>query len=448
MVSVSSKARELIANNPHLNELLQKGTISFVAKVLGAGLVFFLNVVISRLLGAEKVGFYFLGFSIISIMCVVSRLGFDRVITKLVSGYAATKDWDAIREVYRYVSRIVLSSSLSLSLLLLVCAPWLAKEVYSKPQLEIVLLIMAIAIVPRTLSYLYGHFFQGVKNMVDMQIAQNIGISLFVLLLIGITTVLNRSFDLIEMAWFFVISSAMLVVVLNYRWCSKMPVHIASKIVQIPKNDMWHMAFPLWSIAVLNLIMGSIALLLLGYWGSTSDVAILANATKTAMLVMLIPQAVNSIVGPKLGESFHRNDILAVKQTSVWATRLTIFFGVPVVMAMTIFPTNIMSLYGPDFVQGSAALVILSLGQFVYLATGPVTWILSMGKGERVLLVNQLSATVIMVVMCFWLIPKHGLVGAAVAHTCGLSAQMIFNSLAVWMLYGFLPLNIFSKTQA
>jgi O-antigen/teichoic acid export membrane protein len=104
-----------------------------------------------------------------------------------------------------------------------------------------------------------------------------------------------------------------------------------------------------------------------------------------------------------------------------------------------------MGLFGPEFVAGSTVLMVLALGQLINVITGSVGFLLSMTGHERDLLKSTVIAAILMLILCAWLIPAYGMMGAAIAQTVSLSVQMFTNSWFVKRALGFMPMNIFAR---
>jgi O-antigen/teichoic acid export membrane protein len=426
-----------------MGELVRKGSISLFVKILAAGTVFATNVLVSRALGAEEAGYYFLGFAILTILSAASRLGFDRIATRYVSGFSASSNLSGVCGTYKFVVFWVTVTSLCISVLLYAFSAQLSHMVFQKPEMKEVLELFSLALAPITLTYLHGFFHQGLKNMIAMQLCFNFGLNLVFLVAVAIGFVSHDHLALHAFLVLFVGSSYLACFVAVISWVRKEGLGLAeitkSKF-RIPK--VWNIALPLWLSTLLTLVANWSAVLIVGYLASSSEVAIFTNATRTAMLIVLVLQAVNSIVGPKLGEAFGVDDMLAVREISVLGTRITILIGTPIVAFMVTFSELIMSMFGSGFREGATVLVILAIGQFVNVITGPVAWILVMGKGERMLLLSHVGSATVMVVLCFVLIPPFGLAGAAIAQATGLSVQMIMCTFAVKYLYGFFPIQL------
>jgi O-antigen/teichoic acid export membrane protein len=97
-------------------------------------------------------------------------------------------------------------------------------------------------------------------------------------------------------------------------------------------------------------------------------------------------------------------------------TRWTLAATLPVFLLLVVAPGPVLNIFGAEFAGGRTALLILLAGQFVNVATGSVGFVLIMvGRTGWDLLVYGASL-VINLALAFWLAPRYGMEGAAIAN--------------------------------
>ena len=84
----------------------------------------------------------------------------------------------------------------------------------------------------------------------------------------------------------------------------------------------------------------------------------------------------------------------------------------------------LLSWWGPAFVRDEAvtALAILAAAQALNALSGPVMYLLNMTGGERAGLAILGGSAAVQLSTGLWLVPEHGLVGAAVSAALGMAA--------------------------
>jgi O-antigen/teichoic acid export membrane protein len=90
-----------------------------------------------------------------------------------------------------------------------------------------------------------------------------------------------------------------------------------------------------------------------------------------------------------------------------------------------------MGLFGPDFRVGSSALVILAAGQFVNAAVGSVGYLLVMTEYHKIVLNITVLSAFLNIALNGILIPRLGILGAALATATSIITFNILSMLAV-----------------
>jgi len=103
-------------------------------------------------------------------------------------------------------------------------------------------------------------------------------------------------------------------------------------------------------------------------------------------------------------------------------------------------------LFGSSFTAGANALSILSLGQFVNALTGSVGYMLLMCGHEKSLRNTLIGAALLNVMLNVTLIPRYGIIGAAVA---GATSNVWMNISCAVLVYrklsiGMIPISKWS----
>jgi O-antigen/teichoic acid export membrane protein len=421
----------------NLVEIIGGSAISFSVKIVAAATGLLLSVFVSRTLGAEDSGLYFLSLTIVTISATISRSGFDRIIVGKVAGWSSVGAHRSVEEFRLFVLKRVCLSSCVFSFLVIFSSKHIALSIFGMPRLENVLILMSCGLLPFAVMFSYSYFFQGLKRMVSMQLSQTFGPNIIILVIIGIAFLCQFSLGLAEISVGFLLASVVSFLGVSFYWKWR-GLKDSSGLTQ-SLDVTWRTTMPLLFVALLNSGIGWSAVILLGVWGSSTDVAIYSNAARSALLVMLVLQAVNNIAAPKLGECFERGDNQGLKDISVMSTSLAMLVGFPIVFILVVFSEELMTLFGEDFRSGSTALSILALAQLVNIATGPVGWLLSLGGLRVLFLRNTLVSFLLLLLLSYLLIPKYGVNGAALAQAFGLVTQMLFNVLAVKAHFGFFP---------
>jgi O-antigen/teichoic acid export membrane protein len=159
-------------------------------------------------------------------------------------------------------------------------------------------------------------------------------------------------------------------------------------------------------------------------------------------LAGLVQTAMDAMIGPRIAAAARvgaKHEIAAVARKSIV---LVLLMGAPLFLALTLFPTLWLGIFGPGFTGGATALQILAIGQLVRLASGPIGTILVMTGKQRWQLGYAAAGVVTCVVLVAWLVPLYGAVGAALAT----GATVILRNVAAGIIvHRVLGINLFRR---
>jgi O-antigen/teichoic acid export membrane protein len=166
------------------------------------------------------------------------------------------------------------------------------------------------------------------------------------------------------------------------------------------------------TVDVLGLTIG---LLVVSALAGSHEAGIFAGVTRWVVAGTLGLQAVRLVIAPQISGMLASRDITGAQHLHGVSTVGVLAFSGPFYAVLAVFAGPVLALLGPDFRQGTTAMVVLAAAMFVNVATGNV---------QTVLLMSGRSGTNLAVVLCCLgvnlglsalLVPDHGVTGAAVA---------------------------------
>jgi len=418
-----------------MREIVHGASITLGIRLVTGVLIFGLNIVVARTLGAHQAGLFFLALTVITIAGVLGRLGLDSAVVRFVASAAVSGRWDRVKGVARYAILVTLGASLTLAAAVALSAGWMAESVFRKPTLTAPLMWMSLAIVPFALHQLGAQLLKGLKRIFFSQIA----LAILPAAAIPAVLLLGNRFGTSGAAAGYAAAAGFAVLITLLLW--RVALHGRSgRAVLEQRSELMDAARPLFALAALNLVMSWSASFLVGVWRPASDVALYNVAHRTAFLTTLMLTSVNSIAAPKFAELYHTRNLEALGATARDSARMMVVLALPVLLAFVVFPGFVMGLFGPEFEVGASVLVILALGQFVNVSTGSVGFVLIMTGRERMARNNAAVAASVNIVLQVLLIPRLGAVGAAIATAVSVAllnltaAYLVHRSLGIWTL--------------
>jgi O-antigen/teichoic acid export membrane protein len=323
---------------------------------------------------------------------------------------------------------------------LFVLAQPIAEHMFHEPKLVPLLQLFSLVVPFLTLSEVLVGAAHGFKKMEYSAIAQNFVQLLVRLFLIGALGLFGL--NAIQVAIVFglsdVAASVVLVYLLNKEFSWKRPLHTARHDVR----EISGYALPLWLSDLLKKFRKNIQTILLGALSTVTNVGIFTLVDRINLIGHIFYLSLLASVKPVLAELFARKDWEQMGRLYQTATRWTFMLNLPMFLIMVLFPGPLLSIFGRSFVDGAAALAILAWAELINAGTGICGSIIDMTGYAKLKLLNSILWITLGVGTNFLLIPRWGLVGAAVAVLIGITTINLLRVLEIWILFRLLPYNL------
>jgi O-antigen/teichoic acid export membrane protein len=120
----------------------------------------------------------------------------------------------------------------------------------------------------------------------------------------------------------------------------------------------------------------------------------------------------------------HRGEMKRLEEVFRVSTKWSLYVSIPPFLVMCFASHEVLTvLFGKPFEIGWAALIILGVGQLVNAGTGPVNGLLLMSGLQNQLFIISGVSLGVGAAMCIFLIPRWGIVGAAVATAVSIAGM-------------------------
>lgn len=412
-------------------ELIVSAALAFVVRVFGALSGFLATYFIAKNLGAVESGHYFLALSIIIVLSAVSRLGLDNTVLRFIGG----RPESAISVQAKSVLLISLFGILFSSITYL-SAEYISLEIFGKFELIAILQRMSFGILGLSGITISAMALQGLRKVSASILILNIAVNIFLIgsiIIFGITTAkeLSAAYSI------FSISVALIGVI----WSFVLARHPVES--HVSWAELFSSCWPLWIVVVMAQMVQWSGQFVAGAYVSSELVAQFAVAQRTAMLTSFVLIAVNLVVAPRFAALFRQNNILELERLATKSVKMICLLALPVIGCMLIFPSQLMNVFGEEFVEGAYLLQILAIGQFVNAVTGSVGFLLIMSGNERDMRTVTVISGLLAIALTLFMTSMYGVVGAAISTAIAIAAQNLlavyyvkkrlgFNTLLVW----------------
>ena len=147
-----------------------------------------------------------------------------------------------------------------------------------------------------------------------------------------------------------------------------------------------------------------------------TEVGIYSAALRAGQVIVLFLTSVSLMFSPFVADLHNRGETERLDKLFKALTRWTLAATMPLFLVLLVVPGPALRIFGAEFAGGRAALLILLAGQFVNIATGSVGFVLIMVGRTGWDLSVYAASLVLNLALAFWLCPRYGMEGAAVAN--------------------------------
>ena len=403
--------------------------IALGGKLIGRTVRLGVDVVLAHILGPASFGLYAIGWVTIRLITLVSPLGLDSGVIRFASP-CWKQDQGMLKGVMNQSLELSTFSGLVLGVLFYFLAPWLGETVFSQPMLTPVFRGFAFALPLITCLRVASAATRVSQRMKFSVYAEEICPPALALLLIVAFYLCGMKLDGVLIAFVF---SFGLSLILAIHYMRQLFPEIASEEVKpvFAGKELFLFSLPASFSIVFGMLLLWVDRLFVGYYRSSVDAGIYHAASQLSIALAVVLSAFGAIITPMIAQLFHRGRKERLEELFRVSTKWSLYVSIPPFLLMCFVPHEIMSvIFGKAYGIGWIALPILGLGQLINSGTGPVGTLLVMtGSQNRI---SALTGLMLLanIVAAIWLVPRWGMLGAAIGTMSTVSALCI---LSVWM---------------
>lgn len=390
-----------------LSFLLRKGGLAFMLRGMTMAGQYLLVFTLARLYGPAVMGNFTIALTILQLFAILTQLGLDNRLVRVVAAANNAQDIDRIRTSYLQSLRLTLVSSVLGSAFIFFFSGWIASAWFHKPQLEESLRYIGIALTPFVLMGLNGAGFRGLKNMTGFLLFRGL-IPFLAVIPLFFSTSLSPAFAYTFAT--FILCAGSFITWYQYASLEKGVIATKESATQILTE-----AFPMMLTGSIFFLLNWTDNLMLGILRTETEVGLYDTGFKIASASGIVLMAFNSIQAPQISANFTAGKINLLNRQVQQATKLIFYITVPFTLVLFIFPEWILNIFGPEFIAAKNTMLILAFGNFINCISGSVGILLQMTGNQQVYNKIVVIAAVGSIVLNFYLIPAYGIAGAAIS---------------------------------
>lgn len=400
---------KLIFDNSDFSEIIKKASSFLFFRFFAFFFAYYFAIVIIKHYGADSYGLVTLSFTVLMIISIISKFGFD---VSLIKNFSISNNKET-RKSYLFSLKISLSLALICCLVLYGFSDKIAIDFFDKPTFSSYLKWTAFSIPLWTFLLINIGVFRGMKRVALYCTLDNFGRFFLSILFLLIVVTYYPDFLVYNPLMFHFFGLLVL---------SLISLYFIFRVIDNKKNStkfdsklFLKNSLPIMLSSTIVISLSWADKLFLGVYATNENIGIYDISIRIATLITFNLEAINSILSSKISKYYHEKKHTEFKSIIQFSTRLNAVLTIIVFLGIICFSEHILGFFGKEFLFGKKALIILALGQLFNSFCGPVGNVLQM-TGYQKDFRNILAITLVLnIVLNFLLIPKMGINGAAIS---------------------------------
>jgi O-antigen/teichoic acid export membrane protein len=381
--------------------MLLSSSITFLLKSSGAFFGFLLGILITRNLGINDSGLYFLALNIVTVLTTVCSLGLQTVILK----NSAISDGLIANTNCFYAMKYVAIFSTVIIIVVIYFAGHIS-SLFNKNGFDETIIFFIVSLLWLSLNQVLASYFQGSKNIYVSILISSVALPLLLLSsLLVISTFIELSAKYVAIVYSIVSSAVFLFFYLKFF---HKKIRGKSELVDFTG------ASNFWLINISNIVISNGVIIISSPLLESSEVALISTAMRISILISFVLTSINHVVAPKIASLYANGEIIKLKKYVKKSTSLMMIVSIPTLAVILIFPEFFMGMFGDEFKAGSNLLVILCVSQLINVFTGSVGVILSMTGFSKDLRRIDVGFALIAVLSSYFITKLFGIYGIVI----------------------------------
>jgi O-antigen/teichoic acid export membrane protein len=425
----------------------EMGHISRQSSIYFAGIVFTLaagypfKIYLARVLGAEALGLYALGVTIVGFLGIFSDFGLSQAAVRFVAAYLASGQLDLLRNFLLRGLGLVLLTNFFLGVVVWGAGPWIAIHLYHAPALVPYFGWFAAILLFGAMNGFLGQVLTGYKDVAGRTfITSFVGSPLTMMLTVGLVSLGLGLGGYIVAQVAGAIAIAMLLLVAVWKRSPRFSRRHWQG-TPVFEKEVISFSAAAFGLSFLEFLIAQSDKILVGFYLHPRELGIYCVVAALIAFVPVILDSVNQIFSPGIADLHARGEFELLGRMYQTLTKWILGLTIPLAGVMIVFASPLMRIFGRDFELGWPVLIVGTVGQLVNCGVGSVGYLLLMSGNQTRLIKVQSIMSVVTIILGICLIPRWGLIGAAVASATSNVATNLMCLVEVRRRLGITPYN-------
>lgn len=423
--------------NQLIKQIAKGGGISFTGNIIGKGFNFLLHILLTHILGVEAYGLYALGRSIIEISQTFSSLGLTQGVVRFGSIYRGENNEAKLKGTLLAALTVSFLSGTSVSIMLFFLSGFFATHLFHEPTLIPVIKVLAFSLPFYTLMMVASYSARVFRRMEYEVGIRRVSHPLSNLLLVGIS--FSLGFRLLGAVYAFLISSFLAAILGIYFLWQLFPKLVSGLKPEVELKNILFYSSTVLLVGLTTVLLYRTDRIMLGAFGMAKDVGIYNAAAIMSAQMAIFLTSFNAIFSPTIADLYNQGNMDQLNKLLKTITKWIFALTIPTFLVLISFPRQIMGLFGMNFKVGGSVLIVLGLAQIVNASVGSVGFMLIMTGKQKLEFLNNVVLCGVNIFLNIILIPRYGILGAAIAMGISIALVNLARLLEVYYLHRIHP---------
>jgi O-antigen/teichoic acid export membrane protein len=260
---------------------------------------------------------------------------------------------------------------------------------------------------------------------------------------LGIVAVLILGGNILGIAWAYALSYAVAAFLGLYFVATRTPLFSWGLPYESSHRQLLSFSAPLIVSSAMALIFADMDMFMIGIFRNTAEVGVYNVVYPLAQLLLVALSGFKFLFMPVLSELHSQGEQNRMKRTYEVVTKWIALATFPLFIVTILFPVTLISItFGVKYASGAVALAVLATGFFSHVLAGfNGATLTSIGRTRQIMYANTATAA-INIILNLMLIPRYGVLGAAIATAVAYLTLNVILSYQLHKLSGIHPFSM------
>ena len=425
-------------------KITSQAGVYFAGTLFSVAIGFFFKIYISKKLGADMLGIYALGMTVVTVLSVFLSLGLGNGLVRFVSKYLAQNNYTQLHTYLRKTLSITLIMSVLSASLFFLFPDVIASKLLNSPELSPYLSYFGILLIINAIITLCDQTIRGLQEVrKSTLIGHFIRLPLKIAAAVGFITM---GYQLKGYIWAEIIGAIVALVLFFWlikkllpKQMRKLSLKPTSKITKEERTFGNNMLL----INTIGLLQGQGDKIVLAIYLTTTDLGVYSIALTLTAFVPTILLSVNAIFTPIISQLHTEKRMQELKKYYQASCKYIFVLTIPLIVFLIVFNQPILHEFGEEFKLGGQVLILLLIAQVINISTGSVGMMLNMTGLENVSRNSAIFIAILSIIGYLVLIPMYGLIGIGITK---LIVVIVQSTYSVFMLYSKQQIQPFNNS--